>query len=225
MSLIDEALKRAQAAQQNEPAPQTGSRPWTPPPMPDRSAANRRRFFQIGLFAALAILLVSGLLYWRQTGRGLPAEASAKAGSTAVPAAIPTPLEEVQVAPPSRGVPLQRPIAVAAPAPSAKKAGGEPSAPASTPAAPAPAPAADASPGRPAPAPATHHTYAGTAVLPDGTRLELGGIVYSESNATAVLNGRIVGAGSYVEGFEVVRIDPTRVELTGKGLTIFLTLK
>ena len=223
MSLIDEALKRAQAAQQNEPAPGTGSRPWTPPPLPDRSAANRRRFLQIGVFAALAILLVSGLLYWRQTGPGLPAKVSAKVGSTAVPAAFPTPLDEVQVAPPSRGVPQQRPMA--APAPSAKKAGLESIAPASTQAPPAPAPAANVSPDRPAPAPAARHTYAGTAVLPDGTRLELGGIVYSESNATAVLNGRIVGAGSYVEGFEVVRIEPTRVELEGKGLTIFLTLK
>jgi len=68
-------------------------------------------------------------------------------------------------------------------------------------------------------------TYAGTASLPSG-KLELEGIVYSEANPTALINGRVLRPGGYVEGYTIVSIAPDRVELEGEGgARIVLTLK
>jgi len=67
-------------------------------------------------------------------------------------------------------------------------------------------------------------TFAGTASLPGG-KLELEGIVFSDANPTALINGRVVAPGSYVEGYTVVRIEPNRVELTDDRERIVLTLK
>ncbi|MGH9399082.1 MAG: hypothetical protein ACRD00_01845 [Thermoanaerobaculia bacterium] len=211
MSLIDEALKRAQAAHQNEPRADGGARPWTPAPLPDRSQANRRRALQIGGLAAAVTIAGLGLFLLVRQGqdRGLAASSKESPKPVSMPA-VPLPLPATADPPKPRPTGALGHLA----APAAASPG--PSAPALQAAAPS---------DRPAPALVNGRTYVGSAVLPDGARIELGGIVYSESNATAVVNGRIVGAGSYVEGFAVVRIEPTRVQLEGNGLTIFLALK
>jgi hypothetical protein len=67
-------------------------------------------------------------------------------------------------------------------------------------------------------------TFVGTAALVTG-KLELEGIVFSDTNPTALINGRVVAPGSYVEGYTVVRIEATRVELTDDRERIVLTLK
>jgi hypothetical protein len=67
-------------------------------------------------------------------------------------------------------------------------------------------------------------TYAGTANTPAG-KLELEGIVYSETNPTALINGRVLAPGGFVDGYTVVSIGPDRVELEGGGGRIILTLK
>jgi hypothetical protein len=73
--------------------------------------------------------------------------------------------------------------------------------------------------------PSRAKTYKGTANLPSA-RLELEGIVYSEGSPKALINGRVVGPGGYVEGYTVVRIERDRVELKGDDDgTIILTLK
>jgi hypothetical protein len=112
-----------------------------------------------------------------------------------------------------------------APHVSAATPAANPATPVSPPRSPgAPAPAA-APPDRPA-ALVGGKTYFGSVTLPGGARIELGGIVYSESNATALVNGKIVGTGAYVEGFTLVHIEESRVELSNSaGLTIFLVLK
>jgi hypothetical protein len=76
----------------------------------------------------------------------------------------------------------------------------------------------------PTPQPSRPKTYQGTANLPSA-RLELEGIVYSEGSPTALINGRVVGPGGYVEGYTVVRIERDRVELKGDDGSIILTLK
>ena len=65
--------------------------------------------------------------------------------------------------------------------------------------------------------------YVGTANTPSG-KLELEGIVFSETNPTALINGRVVGPGGYVEGFTVVSIAADRVELESESGRIVLTL-
>jgi hypothetical protein len=68
-------------------------------------------------------------------------------------------------------------------------------------------------------------TYAGSVALAEGARIELGGIVWSETTPRALLNDRILGVGAYVEGFTVVSIETERVELRKDDLTIFLSVK
>jgi hypothetical protein len=68
-------------------------------------------------------------------------------------------------------------------------------------------------------------TYAGSVVLAEGARIELGGIVWSETAPRALLNDRVMGVGAYVEGFTVVSIETERVELRKDDLTIFLSVK
>ena len=61
--------------------------------------------------------------------------------------------------------------------------------------------------------------------MPGGARIELGGIVYSESNPTALVNGKIVGPGAVIEGFLIQRIEENRVEMSNSaGLTIYIAL-
>jgi hypothetical protein len=220
VSLIDEALKRAQATHQGETRPGSGARPWTPVPLPDRREARRATAMRAAWLAALiAIAAAAWFLLLRPAPKSVPLrqKESERAVRPDVPA-LPTPLAEVIVAPPSRGISAQTtrgPSTIAQPA-----AGANPG-PAASSAALAPASAPS---GHPAPALVNGHTYVGSISLPGGAKIELGGIVYSESNATALVNGRIVGAGAYVEGFTVVKIEPGRLELEGNGLTIFLTL-
>jgi hypothetical protein len=59
----------------------------------------------------------------------------------------------------------------------------------------------------------------------DGSRLELGGIVYSEAAPFAYLNGRLVGVGEFVLGRRIDRIERDRVLLSGEGGEIILRLK
>jgi len=62
MSLIDDALKRAQAAGEGEAARPT-NRPWTPAPLPDPAIARRRAAVR-WLGIAAAALLVAGAGAW-----------------------------------------------------------------------------------------------------------------------------------------------------------------
>ena len=59
----------------------------------------------------------------------------------------------------------------------------------------------------------------------DGSKLELGGIVYSETAPFAYLNGRLVGVGEFVLGRRIDRIERDRVLLSGEGGEIILRLK
>ena len=59
----------------------------------------------------------------------------------------------------------------------------------------------------------------------DGSKLELGGIVYSETSPFAYLNGRLVGVGEFVLGRRIDRIERDRVMLSGEGGEIILRLK
>ena len=68
-------------------------------------------------------------------------------------------------------------------------------------------------------------TYVGVVHLPEGRRIELGGIVWSEEEPRALLNDRIVATDAYVEGFTVAKIEENRVALEKDGMTIYLVLK
>jgi hypothetical protein len=99
---------------------------------------------------------------------------------------------------------------------------------------------ADASPPQPPPARATApapargappaqvatETYVREAVLDGGaTRIELGGIAWSEAAPLAYLNGKLRGAGENVAGLEIRAIERDRVVLATRDRTVVLTLR
>jgi len=61
--------------------------------------------------------------------------------------------------------------------------------------------------------------------LAGGGKITLDGIVFSEVSPVAVLNGRVLPVGGFVEGYTVVQILPDRVELEADGLRVLLTLR
>ena len=61
--------------------------------------------------------------------------------------------------------------------------------------------------------------------LPGGAKIELGGIVWSETEPRALLNDRVAAVGAYVEGFTLSKIEQDRVVLEKDGVTISLSVK
>lgn len=226
MSLIDEALKRAELeAARRDGLRSGGAYPWVPEHMPRR----KRRWL-----AVLAALVFAGVVAggaWWALRRPAAGEAGAAAARNVQARAVPTPsgkLETVEVPPP----PVGNPSRVAArgdegAAPKPAKETRRPTAAFDT----ARARIAPASPGagkesKPsAGGPADVKTYAGEITLPDGVKIELGGIVFSETNPVALINGRVLPPGGIVEDFTIVSIKEDRVELRGRGTTVVLTLK
>jgi hypothetical protein len=221
VSLIDEALKRAQAAHQDAAKEGAPAPPWTPAPLPDRRRA-RLPYVLAGVllvaFIAAALLVIRR---WPSAGKTQTAAEPHSSPAAATPSrsgsaesTLPAIVSEVIVEPPPREAseePRKTPPA---------------DTPKATPLPPAAiVPGAATAPERPARAPADGRTYFGQVPLPGGGKIELGGIVFSEESPTALVNGRVVRSGSFVEGYEVTRILPDRVELTGNGTTIFVVVK
>lgn len=58
----------------------------------------------------------------------------------------------------------------------------------------------------------------------DGGGLELQGIAFKDGSSVAIINGLMVAPEDMVSGFLVVAIEPERVQLQGRGVTIYLAL-
>jgi uncharacterized lipoprotein YbaY len=217
MSLIDDALKRAQAAGDTDRS-KPGDRPWIPTPMPDAGLARQRalvRWLSIALAAAVAF--AAALIFIGRTVRQvtpLPAGRGPSEGRSAPAAAAPaTPtLAEVIVPTP---VVTARVRPTHAPRPASDTDAAAPASPEAAEEAPKPAD------GRVAGA----RNYVGSVSLPGGAKIELGGIVWSETEPRALLNDRILAIGGYVEGFNVTKIEEGRVALEKDGVTIYLSVK
>jgi hypothetical protein len=226
MSLIDEALKRAQAAQ--IPAPQAPS-VWTQTPthLPDRRSAWKRP--AIWLISVLLLAALAAFVSIRQGGtkpasrssaalerRPAPtaaastAESQAQASGRLVPSPLASALEpempahaDVQSVRPPTIAPTHPVVAAPAEAPPAGRTTND----------------------RPSRALVDGKSYSGEILLASGAKIELGGIVYSEESPVALINGRVVARGDSVEGLTVAKIEPERVELEGHGVRVFLVLK
>lgn len=226
MSLIDEALKRAELeAARRDGLRSGGAYPWVPEHMPRR----RRRWLAAAAALVLAGVVAGGV--WWMTRPAAPDQAEAVAARSKESPAPPTPgakLETVEVPPPPVGLPSRaaaRGDEAAAPKPA--KDTRRPTAPFDTARARiAPASPAGGTDGKTAAGgPATAKTYVGEAVFPDGVKIELGGIVFSETNPVALINGKVLPPGGIVEEFTIVSIKEDRVELRGRGTTLFLVLR
>lgn len=221
MSLIDDALKRAQAAGGGEAKP--ANRPWIPTPLPDPGIARRRAMVRwAGIaFAAAALALAGVWLYRREFSSGLPLPAGEGRGEGR-PAAAPVPQPTATPDAVALATPIivaqplvTRPPRAAAPTPAA------PEAETATAVKPAPAPPAARAPQ----AVADGKTYAGSISLPGGAKIELGGIVWSETEPRALLNDRIAAVGAFVEGYSLTKIEENRVALEKDGVTIYISVK
>jgi hypothetical protein len=223
MSLIDDALKRAQEASRRE-GEKEPARPWTPAPLPDAGLARRRAALRatgraLAAIGGFAVLVFLGRMVWNAAAPEAPR--APRAAALAVPTPAPTLPETV--------VPSPVPAAVAS------DAAPVPPRPARAPQPPPPSVAAEGgdSTSRPPERPAASasrgladgRTYIGAVELPEGGRIELGGIVWSEVEPRVLLNDRIVATGGYVEGFTVSKIDENRVILVRDGMTIYLAVK
>lgn len=207
MSLIDEALKRAQAAGQGQPG-RPADRPWIPTPMPDAGLATRRRLLRVaGACGAAAVLLATALFFWKSSPRSTPEKQPERPPEAATAAAVAADRAAMTSfpAPPTA---VSRVKATPSPAAAVREV---------VEALPAPARTAQTLVGG--------RNFVGSIALPDGAKLELGGIVWSETEPRALLNDRIVAVGAYVEGFTVAKIEEDRIELEKDGVTVFLSVK
>ncbi len=214
MSLIDEALKRAQEASQREGQKSETSRPWTPAPLPDAGLARRRALLRLGLralagIAAVVVLAFLGRMVWDAAAPEPAPEVRVAAAPVPTPApTLPETLVPTPNAPPAAVAAPTRPRPTRIAMPQAEDV--------STAVVEVPPPRSVLDDGR---------TYVGVVNLPDGRRIELGGIVWSEEEPRALLNDRIVATDAYVEGFTVSKIEEGRVALVRDGMTIYLSLK
>ena len=231
MSLIDDALKRAQAA--DEAAARSAERPWIPTPMPDPAIARRRALARwAAIVGAVAVVAAAGAWLATRIAPGFSMPGPSRRPTEAVPAAA-----VAAAAPTPDAVSLATPVVVPPPAAASRRAAAELTPPPAR--RPRPTPAAAAEPpaegaaGAPPPAPGPKppressggRTYAGSATVPGGARIELGGIVWSETEPRALVNDRILGVGSYVEGWSIKTIEEDRVVLEKDGATITITVK
>jgi hypothetical protein len=212
LSLIDDALKRAREAdEKRDGAPR--ERPWVPAPLPDPAIARRRRLWRGLMLAAIGgAVLAGGFVLFRRTAEPKPGavteQGQGRPGSppTAV-LASPT-LVAVEVPPPPAAPRPTRPARSAPNEAVAEATAGE------TEARPAPPPAAP-----------RERVYSRSVTLPGGEKIELGGIVWSEADPRALVNDRVVGVGSYVEGYTVTKIEEDRITLERDGAGLVVSLK
>ncbi len=230
MSLIDEALKRAELEAARRDGLRGGAYPWVPEHTP-----KRRRRWAFVLAAVVCVGVAAGGVMWFSTRQAQEQVQSPKSRVQSSPAgeSPARKMETVEVAPP----PVGRPSRVSAS--DGEIAGPKGSEGSRQPATKPPAkgvrvrvpsvaesrPPSAAADTRPAREAAEAKTYIGEVTVPDGAKIELGGIVYSETNPVALINGKVLGPGATVEEFSIVSIQPDRVELRGRGMTIFLALK
>ncbi len=234
------------------PSPPSTEDPWAYAPLPERRRAGpavRTVAALAGVIAALA----AALWILRSPPREAappPVPAGAPAGGISVPRSTKTPAATAapRKAPSSEGfgktdrsraVPSD--VGSVEPGGSAppRNRGGSGSPPpvalgatlaSSSPRLPAPSRSRTLLPGETPPAarrppPPGTKAAAGVFVAPDGTRIELGGIVFSETNPVALLNGRVLPVGGVVGGMTIVAIEENRVELEGEGTRVFLSLR
>ena len=221
MSLIDEALRRAQAAQTGG----SGGRDFrVPMPLPDPGRYRRGRLLRFVAVAVLAAIAIGAGIFLLGRGRGArpPSRAASAARRPSIAAlasaVLPTPtLPVVEVAAPPSGI--SHPPKTA---PTARPSPPEKIAMVVADRTPRSTPGPEPSRAREIPAPELSNASGSPRI---GKKPELGGIVYSEGSPSALINGRVVRPGGYIDGYTVVRIEPNFVELRDGNGTIILTLK
>jgi hypothetical protein len=216
MSLINEALKRAKQAHQENSPPRAPVPALRPVEAPQQTAG---KSFGLMLPIGLGLLAVIGLMvFFLMWNRQNPTQAS-DAGLTVVAAKTISPdaNETSKTAAPIRAGTAVRPggdhpeaTVISSEHPATLLTGPTPAANQ----APAPVIAAD-----------SNHLAAEVAPAPAPPPLKLQSIVFSPRNPSALINGRVVFIGDRVRDLRVTAIHRGDVVLTGVGRTNLLSLE
>ncbi len=248
MSLVSDALKKAEREAAAREARAKGLPvPLETPSQPYRARRGQRRGGAwLGIFAGVGVALAVAFVLTR----GSSERKAAHMGSTASTSALATsPVKPVTSSPPASVSPVsaepsdaaaQAPIAPNADPHAPRPSASEPAAPQPSPPAPKSAPSQSVAPPSasespapteaPRPAPAARATriskeYVRRVDFPDGSKLELGGIAYSETAPFAYLNGRLLKTGESIAGYTLVAIERDRVVVRGEAGELTLRLK
>jgi hypothetical protein len=221
MSLIDEALKRAEQdgrRGRREGGPQSPLTPEPPeaPGTPDAGDAGGHvpRWRTPLLLAILAVLLLpAGFFGFRALtdATQLPPRPAAGDIVRKRPAATPAPTTRPVAAPATAPAPTTRPAATAKPKPARAAKASKPK-PTTRPAAAAKKPAEPSRPPRPVrPAP-----------LVDVSAFRLSAIMVGPEGPTAIINGRFVSVGDRIGQATVIKITRSSVdlEIAGERITV-----
>ena len=129
----------------------------------------------------------------------------------------PEPSESPRLTDPAPTVPAPRPASPPA-APAAEPTAAQPE-PAATTVEPAPLPE------EPAPTEGITGTFVGEASIPEAGQLRLGGIAWSERQPFALINGRVVGPGDWIQGLQIESVGRSEVVLRGNAGSYVLRLR
>ncbi len=151
-----------------------------------------------------------------------PAMIEEQAPPKPVQSARPEPQPVVEVRP---SAPADSPAARPAPAPPVSAPAGETAPAPSAPVPAAPAPPAPVRPAAGAGGLVDGQTYAGEVPIPGGGTVRLNGIVFSQQQPVAMLDGRVMAPGEIIQGFTIAAIEAGRVKLQGYGATVFVSPK
>lgn len=212
MSLINEALKRAEAEKNCD----IGGRPYQPPAVPPASHVRLPRRWARGMALCCGLLAVTALGMWTMVDHGYWPQALEAEAAPAEAQAPPDPkpqvrqeidpvlaktVEETKYYSPSPKPPPARPALV-------RPAGAASPAVATTP--------------RPAPAPAPAKRHEQPKPQPKLPELKLTGVLVGPGGGTAIINGRFLMVGNTIEGARIVKITKYVVTLEVHGRRITL---
>ena len=250
MSLVSDALKKAEREAAAREARKAGLPvPLETPMQPYRARRGQRRGGAwIGVLVAVgvALLVAFGFFSTPTPSPGKAADKGATPGTSAPSSPTPalsasrssgaaaaeTPSE--RPTPPSdreaTSAEASRPSPATAPSerpasPSEREATNAEASPTSPQTAPndRPAPPSESEPR--APSTAKQKEYVRRVDFPDGSKLELGGIAYSETAPFAYMNGRLLKIGEAIAGYTWVAVERDRVVVRGVAGELTLRLK
>ncbi len=196
MSLINDALRRANQQKEQAPAPE-GS-PMQPAHHPERTKVSFAGPMLLIFFLGV-VLTCAAWFFWKAlSGKSTSAPATQEASSSVPPEVVPVfaPPETA----PERTLPVPQVVeSIPAAQPPNTVASNKPAPVASAPEVIAPSP-------------------------PAAPALKLQGIFYRIARPTALISGKTVGVGEKIEGARVLKIERSEVTLERDGETIVLIL-
>ena len=218
MSLVNEALKRARtqaAIQQSASNPLSHLAAQSHYSEPKRSYA---QYVLIGLVACGFVGLVSAAVLHLRKTENVVAQADA------APMVQQSPVVEPRVSLPTPPAPAA-PVVAPVPPPADTVRLAEPAAPPTAAEATAPMEKIETTPPPPTqPALVEGKVYIQTLDVADAPKLRLDGILWSDKNPLALVNGISAAPGDDLGGVSIVAIEPKRVKFEAQGKQFYLRL-